>query len=147
MLIAKRFGIHIDQGCSNITLDNCTRIHRLPDAFVLCTTEQFNPENLSGTFGNYCVEINQPQKFFKLVTENLIKHHSVRESAFGRVIYSERRFTGLQNPPGPIGFVKPPDMYGSQHEFRFLWTTVTNTRLTTFELHVPGSELLCRRIA
>lgn len=146
-LIAERSGISIGPGCSNITVSNCTAVHRLPDAFVLCTTEQFNPKNLSDTFGRYCVEIERPQEFFRLLTASLSQLHAIREAAFGRVIYRERNFAGLQDPPGPIGFVKPPDKYKSQHEVRFLWTSLTGAQLAPFALYAPECVALCRRIA
>jgi hypothetical protein len=146
-LIAERSGIFIGPGCSNVTVSDCHSVRRLPDAFVLCTTEQFDPARLSDTFGRYCVEIERPQDFFRLLTGSLSKLHAVRESAFGRVIYRERSFAGLQDPPGPIGFVKPPDRYNSQREVRFLWTSLTGTPLVPFELHAPECAALCKRIA
>jgi hypothetical protein len=146
-LIAERSGIFIGPGCSNITVSNCNAVQRLSDAFVLCTTEQFNPESLSDTFGRHCVEIERPQEFFRLLTASLSKLHAVREAAFGGVIYRERSFAGLQDPPGPIGFVKPPDRYKSQREVRFLWTSLTDTPLAPFALHAPECAALCKRIA
>lgn len=146
-LIAERSGIHIGPGCSNITVSNCTAIQKLPDAFVVCTTEQFRPEDLGDAFGRYCVEIEHPHQFFRLITAELSKLHAVREAAFGRVNYRERKFSGLQDPPGPIGFVKPPDKYESQHEFRFLWLLHTADRLTPFALYAPECAALCNRIA
>jgi hypothetical protein len=146
-LIAERSGIFIGPGCSNNTVSNCSAVQRLPDAFVLCTTEKFNPESLSDTFGRHCVEIERPQEFFQLLTANLSKLHDVSAAAFGRVIYRERSYTGLQNPPGPIGFVKPPDKYKSQREVRFLWTSLTGTPLAPFALYAPECAALCKRIA
>lgn len=146
-LIAERSGIYIGSSCSNITVSNCTSVQRLPDAFVLCTTEQFKPECLNDTFGWYCVEIERPQEFFRLLTASLSKLHAVHEAGFGRMIYQERSFAGLQDPPGPIGFVKPPDKYKNQREVRFLWTSLTGTSLAPFALHVPDCAALCRRIA
>lgn len=146
-LIAARSGIHIGPGCSNITINNCTAVQKLPDAYVLCTTEHFKPENLGDTFGRYCVEITNPPEFFRRLTAALSRLVSIQQGAFGRVIYQERRYVGLQDPPGPIGFVKPPDRYQDQREVRFLWTLSTNAKLDPFLLDAPDCAGLCRRIA
>ena len=145
-LIAARTGIHIGPGCSDITVSNCTSVQKLPDAFVLCTTESFNPDTLGDTFGRYCVEISNPSEFFRLLTMELSKIYQVREAAFGRVIYRERSFVGLQDPPGPVGFVMPPDRYKDQREVRFLWVSNSNARLQPFLLNVPNCAALCKRI-
>lgn len=145
-LIASRSGIMIGPGCSNITLNNNTYIEKLPDAYVLCTTEQFNPEKLSETFGKYCVEIEHPTEFFRIVTAALSKVLPIHQAACGPVAYRERKYTGLQNPPGTIGFVKPADKYQDQQEFRFLWLLNTVKKLDPFLLEVTECARFCKRI-
>lgn len=145
--IAARSGILIGPGCSNITISNNTLVKRLPDAFVLCTTEHFSPEKLSDTFGRYCVEISNPQALFHQLTNELSKRFRLREAAYGRVIYRHRKYVGHQEEPGPIGFVKPPDKYQDQREVRFLWTVDNSLNLKPFLLEVPQAATLCRRIA
>jgi len=145
--IAARSGIHIGPGCSNITLSNNIAIHRLPDAIVLCTTELFDPDGLSETFGRYCVAISDPARLFAQITEQLQEVHNVAQAVYGRVIYRDRYYTGLEKPPGPIGFVKPPDKYQDQHEVRFLWTLSGQEDLQPFLLEVPEATTLCRRVA
>ncbi|MCP6036931.1 hypothetical protein NL368_26675, partial [Klebsiella pneumoniae] len=68
---AAHAGIHIGPGCSGITIQNCRSFNKMPDAFVLCTTLEFQPENLNDTFGNYCVEISNVEEFFGLITKKL----------------------------------------------------------------------------
>lgn len=147
-LIAKRSSIHIGPNCSNITISNCTSIEKIPDAFILCTTEKFNPEALSETFGSFCVEINRPHEFFRLITMHLSKSYRLQKATCGLVTYQERGFSGLQNPPGHLGFVKPPDQYKNQCEFRGLWipTSDMHTHLEPFLLEVPECAALCQRI-
>lgn len=145
-LIAAQSGIHIGPGSSNITLNNNTLVKCLGDALVLCTTELFEPSVLSETFGRYCVEISNPKRFFELVSAQLRETHEISEARFGRVIYKDRFYTGLERPPGPLGFVKPPDKYSEQHEVRFLWSVRTAAVLNPFLLRVPRAAELCRRV-
>lgn len=144
--MASRSGIHIGEGCSNITISNCTSIRRLPDAYVLCTTKAYNPRNLSDTFGNYCVEISNPVEFFKLASMALHKQKTIQEGAMGLVKYQNRNYTGLQHPPGPIGFVKPSDQYSSQMEFRLLWIPQDSLAIKPFLLECPEVSKLCCQI-
>lgn len=145
--VARRSGIHIGPGCSNITLSNDTRKTVLPDAYVLCTTIEFSPEKLSETFGRYCVEITNPKEFFVLVSESLEKPIPIKEAAAGKVIYKDRSYTGMESPPGPMGFVKPPDLYAHQREFRLLWVPENSKDLAPFLLKCPEVAHLCKRIA
>lgn len=144
--IARRTGIHIGPGCSNITISNNTRVTKLPDAYVLCMTKEYIAGNLEGTFGKYCVEITNPRQFFIDVSEQLQTITKLNEGVAGFVIYQNRHFTGLENPPGPIGFVKPPDKYEMQKEFRFLWIPENANNLTPFSLSCPKVRGLCKRI-
>jgi hypothetical protein len=144
--IARRSGIHIGPGCSNITLSNNTRKTVLPNAYVLCTTTEFSPEKLSDTFGRYCVEITSPKEFFDRVSASLGKSIPIKEAVADKVIYKDRHYTGMESPPGPIGFVKPPDLYATQKEFRFLWVPENSTGLTPFLLKCPEASYLCKRI-
>lgn len=144
--MAARCGIHIGEGCSNITISNATNIQKLPDAFVLCTTKEFKPEKLSETFGNYCVKISNPVEFFKRTSIELNKHLEVREGGMGLVKYKDRIYTGLEKPPGPIGFVKPNDQYSPQKEFRMLWLPKENFVIKPFLLKCPDVADLCSKV-
>lgn len=141
--MASRSGIHIGGGCSNITISDCTSVQKLPDAYVLCTTREYRPQSLSDTFGNYCVKISNPAEFFKLVSVTLNKQRAIREGGMGLVQYKERNYTGLQSPPGPIGFVKPGDQYSSQKEFRLLWVPQTSDAIEPFLLECPDVSKFC----
>lgn len=145
--VARRSGIHIGPGCSNITISNNTRKTALPDAYVLCTTTEFSPDKLSETFGRYCVELTNAKQFFISVTESLESLVPIREAAAGKVIYKDRYYTGIEPSPGRIGFVKPPDLYASQKEFRFLWIPKNTNGLAPFLLKCPQVNHLCKRIA
>ena len=144
--MASRSGIQIGEGCSNITISDARNIQKLPDAYVLCTTKEFSPEKLSDTFGNYCVKISNPASFFKLVSISLNKQQEIQEGGMGLVQYKNRNYTGLQNPPGPIGFVKPSDQYASQAEFRLLWIPKIHQNIKPFLLNCPEISTLCTEI-
>lgn len=139
-------GVYIGPGCSNITLSNNTMKTILPDAYVLCTTTEFSPEKLSETFGRYCVEVTNPKDFFVLISESLEKSKKIKESAAGKVIYKDRSYTGMESPPGRIGFVKPPDLYATQREFRLLWVPENSSGLAPFLLKCPEAAHFCKRI-
>lgn len=145
--IAARSGVRIGKNCSNIVVDGNISIQLLRDAFVLCTTREYNPQMLNDTFGMYCVEISNPNVFFEEVTKELNKITSLRSSHMGEVIYSSREYSGLDNPPGKIGFVKPADLYSSQKEFRFLWEPQGNEPIKPTLVSCPTITELCKRIS
>lgn len=152
MEISRRSGaIHFEPGCnvrlSGGIINDCTSRRSLPNAYVLCTTIDFLPENLSYTFGKYCVEITDPRQFFISVSESLERRAPISKAAAGKIIYKDRHYAGMESPPGPIGFVKPPDPYASQKEFRFLWIPKGSSSLTPFLLGCPKVKDLCKRIA
>jgi len=145
--VARRSGIHIGPGCSNITINNITRKTVLPDAYVICTTTEYSSDKLSETFGRYCVEIAKPKQFFIAISEGIEMLVPIKEAAAGKVIYKDRFYTGMESPPGPIGFVKPLDIYATQKEFRILWIPKNRNGLTPFLLKCPQVCHLCKRIA
>lgn len=118
---AANAGIHIGPNCSGITIQNCSSFNKMPNAFVLCTTMEFQPENLNDIFGHYCVEISNTKEFFDFITAKLNQLLPIRWGAMGAVKYGKNSFYGYQPPPGQIGFVKDRDKYSPQKEFRFLW--------------------------
>lgn len=142
---ARRSGISIGPGCSNITISNNTSERAISDAYILCTTTNFSPEKLNNTFGNYCVEITDPRKFFIIVSNYLNMQLPIKQAVAGKVIYKDRIYRGLEERPGPIGFVKPPDLYAEQKEFRFLWIPNSDI-LNPFLLDCPNVSSLCKRI-
>lgn len=144
--VSQRAGIGISGDCLDITMNNNTRVVKLPDAFVLCTTELFDSAKLSRSFGPYCVEISEPFEFFRLVTLRLNKIHCIQNAHFDRVTYRDRSYVGLEDPPGPLGFVKPPDKYQEQQEVRLFWIVKT-PKIGPFLLECPQVSALCKRIA
>ncbi|WP_459694485.1 hypothetical protein, partial [Achromobacter xylosoxidans] len=91
---AAHAGIHIGPGCSGITIQNCRSFKQLADGFVLCTTLEFQPENLNDTFGNYCVEISNVEEFFGLITKKLKGLLPIKLGAMWVVRYGSNSFYG-----------------------------------------------------
>lgn len=145
--VARRASIHIGPGCSGIVLSNNTRRSVIRDAYVLCTTSKYSPEMLGETFGKFCVEINNPSNFFFRVSDSLEKIQAIEAAIHGGVVYRDRFYEGMEPPPGPIGFVKPSDIYAEQKEFRFLWIPKNFNKITPFLLKCPEVSNICRRIA
>lgn len=143
--MAGMVGISIGPGCSNITISGCTGVNSIHDAYVLCTTDHFNPEKLGPRYGQYCVEITDPAAFFKTLTRALLAHAVLHEAAMGPIIYRDRVIRNMDDAPGPIGFVKPPDIYASDREYRFLWT-VMQEKITGVLLDVPEARRYLKRL-
>ena len=144
--MAARGGVGIGPGCKNMTVGNLTRGYRLPDAFVLCTTNIYQPKSLGENFGGYCVEISKPTEFFHKVTSALRSKFPCESGSFGDVTYKDQVYFGLDDPPGLIGFVKRPDIYAYQKEFRFLWVPVSKNKIEPFLLECPEIIGMCRLI-
>lgn len=145
--MCSRLGIHVGAGSSNIRINRAISVMTIEDAFLLCTTKKYNPSKLNDTFGHFCVQISKPKEFFDRVSEELYKIFPLKNGAMGPVIYDKRDLTGLEKTPGPIGFVKPKDIYAEQKEFRFLWEIKEQQIIKPFELNCPSVASLCKMIS
>jgi len=117
---------------------------RLPDAYVVCTT-QSPAQSTEEVFGQYCVEISNPLRFFWLVTNRLVTQKPIFEAVFGPIKYAPLERWDEEPPRGPLGMVKRPDAYANQREVRLLWTTRENP-IGSFSLTVQGVPRLCRLV-
>ena len=118
---AARAGVFLDSSAESITIENQQVTSYLSNAYVLCTTLGFE-KDLSGTFGRSCVRITNLEAFSYELTKALAKDVRLLQSLRGPVAYRARDYRELEEAPGVLGFVKPPDLYASQREYRFLWT-------------------------
>lgn len=141
----RRSGMRMES--NNIRIGKATRTIALPDAYVLCTTIEFSPENMSEKIGTkFCVEIKDPRKFFEIVSKKLNSISAIHKAEMGKIIYTDRHYSGLEEHPGMIGFVKPAFPYEKQKEFRFLWRMKDSNNLKPFQLSCPEISDLCERI-
>ncbi len=146
--IARRSGFTIGPNCNSVWLEDITYVSVIPDAYVLCTTIEFSPNELGDTFGTYCVKILDPKQFLLTVTKYLDQVVPIKKFMAGKVLYGARNYSGLDKPlSGPLGFVKPPDDYTEQQEFRFLWIPEANEKIKPFLLKCPEVRNFCQRIS
>tara|TARA_R110000765_G_scaffold139653_1_gene239897 strand:- start:178 stop:957 length:780 start_codon:yes stop_codon:yes gene_type:complete len=143
----RRCSIRVE-GCDNIVVTHARNVRSLPDAYVFCTSTEYLPENMSEKIGTkYCVKIKDPERFFDIVSRKIMSISPMHQGAMGKVVYKDRHYSGLRQPPGPIGFVKPAFPYEKQKEFRFLWLMKDSDNLKPFQLSCPEISDLCERIA
>ena len=131
--VASRCAIYVGGNVKNFTISDFTIIHSIRDAYVLCTTKEFSPDVLSDTFGNYCVEIINPNSFYEKVTAEISKKTHLISSSLGEVKYRRREFSGLDVPPGKLGFVKTEPK--------------PTEKIEPFLVTCPPVAKLCKRIA
>jgi len=137
------------QNSSNSSIINCTVEESIQDAFVLCCSENCDPTKHGDDIGPYCVEIADPLLFFWHVVEAFVEVKGVDrvlDGVAGKVSYRSRQ--SIDQQPGLLGFVKPPDPWASQQEVRLIILPKNiQGELVPFNLKMPGIAGICRRIA
>lgn len=144
--IAAQAGIYVSPEAKDVTISNVTKTEYLHDAYVLCTTIGFASDDLEVNFGNYCVKISNLRGFFEAITAAMCRRFGRITGIMNEVTYKERFFTGLEDSPGQLGFVKPPDKYASQQEFRFLWSRADTAEIDPFLLNCPEAKRFITRV-
>lgn len=147
--MAARDGIHIGEGCSNITIQNNRRQTFLRDGYVLCLSLENNPKTFQSSFGRYCAKITNPQLFFNLISLKLIRDFNVTHCISNQIDYTSRVFRDMEKEPPLISmaFIKPVIPYVSQKEFRMLWIPKNNTPINFIDINCPELIGVCERIA
>lgn len=145
---ARRLGIDIKKGHPEsqviISINNSASRTRLQDAYVLCTTTYYS-EEMKEVFGKYCVEITHPEKFFNTINIKIRTEKAIKESIYGLVLYRDQSYTGIEQPPGIIGFVKRPS-YASQRECRLIFLPQNSNSIKPIFLECPEVEDICRLV-
>lgn len=144
--MAGRVGIRVGEGCEDIFINNAQIENSLHDAYVLCTTIGFSSDQLTDTFGNYCVKIKNLDAFQLEITKKLFEISPVDAYFRGGITYKERSYQGMEPPPGVIGFVKPSDKYSAQREYRFMWTVPHNHLIDKVIINCPGITEFVQRV-
>lgn len=134
---------HFPGGDMRVTLSNITV--SLPDSYVLCFSKHRDDELFKHDFGEFCVKINDAEKFFFLLSIsmkeldseiNIWNHDEIEYIKKPLTDFSERLFTI---------FHKPSEQYKWQDEYRFAWAKNNNENLTPFLLdisrHLPHGLL------
>ena len=144
--MAARAGIYVMPG-AEITIANNQSVRRLHNAYVLCTTlEPFDGEELEA-FGKYCVKINDVARFHDELTKSMALTLNINKTARGEIVYKDRSYKEFEGSPGLIGFVKPPDKYSDQKEYRFLWYVPGGTEIIGEVIRCPEIARLVTRLA
>lgn len=130
--VAERSGILLGEGSAKgeIFLSNNTTYTKIPDAFVLCFTMNNSANFAAGTFGEHGVLLKNPPALFEKITKQISKEIPLKRVAMGRVEYRERFQYSLQSDPRHIAFVKTPDQYADQVEYRMLWVPRSDAGIT-----------------
>ena len=143
---AQRLRVSIGQEAEDITFEDCTSEISIPDAFVLCLTERFEPDAMEG-IGKFAVEITDPRTFFRRVTAELRQQRPIRNWSYRAVTYTSRTYRELEPAPrAGVSFIKPPDPYAKQQEVRGVWQTYTMQDCQPFLLNCPAVRRLLRRL-
>ncbi|WP_280564927.1 hypothetical protein [Chromohalobacter sp. 48-RD10] len=133
--VAERIGVKVEGvggAKTELSISNNTAHTKMTDAFVLCFTMNNTAGFASGTFGEHGVRVIHPQTLFQRITKEIQKSHSLSYSGMGRVEYKERLQVSLQSDPRHIAFIKTPDQYADQVEFRMLWVPQANKKISPF---------------
>ncbi len=144
-------GIHIAQGGLVTDGEGAITIRTtIPDLFIYCTTEAYDPE-YARRFGNGkridCVRINQPEQFFIALDAALrvavsAEAIDIREPKWGRCSYRDRRHD-WERDDLPATWLLKPAKYQGQREIRVRWEAEPSQPLTSKILTVPAVIPYC----
>lgn len=141
----EQVGIEIVGGSSDMLFVGNTKTTVLGDAYALCTTVRFAPEKMK-VFGEFCVQISDVRRLFRLVSAAVAAEHTIIGADHRRVTYASREHADAQPRAGLLGFVKPPDEYAEQQEYRFLWQPADWRTIRPRLFDCPGVRPLVRQV-
>lgn len=118
--VASHLPFPLDDNAEAITISRFSALTWVMDAWVLCMTERPDPEPMAG-FGRFCVRIDHPELFFLATSLGLRTKATYATARLDKVVYNSLWHQGMEDPPGREGFVKRPDPYEAQQEWRILW--------------------------
>lgn len=142
--VAAQFGIKV-AGNGSVGIENIRFEAHYPNAFILCTTLDFDGMFKDGRFGKFCVEIPDPEKYYSAITRHLEAHASVNSGTAMAVNYAERDGKNFEGTVSEIGFTKPT-RFSPENEFRFLWTSTDESKIERKIWEIPETIGLCKRI-
>lgn len=137
-------------GGGQVDMRGFTAVQQLPDAHVLCMTRQPDamPDvTLAQRFGSYCIRINFPRALFKRLTAALGGEQELREGVAAPVVYAPRARGIFEDPPAPLGFVKP-ETFAPEREYRMLWLPRSADPIQRRFITIDGGLAgICDRVA
>lgn len=141
---ANKLGMSFE-ACYGTTITNCRSETYLPNGFVLCATARRDDEKFSKDFGEFCLKINDGERFFQLVSRAIREKYDLLGGHHEKVIYNPQYYEDDELPPGKIGFVKRPK-YEWQEEYRFLWLPKDLNIEKFLMVDVPDIKHLCEHV-
>jgi hypothetical protein len=147
--IGKRLGFPTrpNDGKSIVNMSRNKRETVIDDAFLLCTSTIFSPNQFENDFGKYCVEIIDPSFFLKKVSEAINDEVTIESGHAGKVDYKDRHYEGLEQAPnGDPAFIKP-QRYHWQNEYRFIWYPTESRQLSYLDVTCTKIRGLLTRLS
>lgn len=121
---------------SGFVLNDCIVRSTFPDAYLFCTSLAGVSRRLRASFGQYCIRIAEPGRFFMAVTEVLKGDSGFAQVAFAPVNYQGREFADAQKSVGSPYFA---NVAGNrdEREARMCWVPVDNPKIEPRIVEVP----------
>lgn len=146
--VASRLGMDVNFSDNTwVSIHGTTGISSLENAYVFCTSTKFSPEKFKHDFGDYCVQIIDPDYFLKKLTETVNIKNQIYYSCAGKITYKKRHYIGLEEvPEGDPAFIKPLE-YQEQFEYRFLLHPQEVKGIDFIDIETPRIIPLLTRLA
>ncbi len=129
--VLERIGIYVSPGAriEDLMIKNCSALIVDANAYLLCLTDHIS-RGMQERFGQYCVEIMNPEAFHALLSPRvgeLLQRQGFASwsSKLSQVVYRERTYVGT-DPEPDLFFLKPPSL-AYEREYRLIWQPNTMT--------------------
>jgi hypothetical protein len=113
-----------------------------PDSYVLCAAEVFDPGLMRRLGCDTCIEILNPDEFFRALS---MKLRNVANSFWGaaKVMYRPREMAVHEDTGIPPTFIKA-ERYAYQREIRGMWPAKTSSTIKPVIIHAKKAARCCR---
>lgn len=137
--------IRVEEGClpPRVTMRNCTV--QGPDCWVFSVADSYSRKTHKQWFEeegyDCCYQISDPQPFFRLITNELLKHYKAEYKGIGKVHYYNEQagINPFENAGSyPPVLVKDKAHFSIQDEHRAVWTSNQITDLNPLILNCHG---------
>lgn len=114
-----------------------------PDFYVFCCSEEYNPDIWLERGYDGCVEIKQPDIFFRALTKSLYAKGRIKPGCYvERCVYIDRSQDYRWEHPAHPAVMKPPS-FAHEKEMRAIWTPRDN-QISPFILYCRTARKFCR---
>lgn len=144
--LASQIGIKISGDSTNYLISNNRRSTIYPDAYVICLSHRIFDDRLKGKFGKYVVRINNVRLFMHHIVLAMKKCVPTKTLQVRSVRYVSRTRIDFEESLGNAYFVKPPNPFAEQKEYRIIVLCEPGHKYVPFNLEVPFPPGLCTRV-